>query len=250
MFILMKADSTCMFDGAKVVAVIPARGGSKGVPRKNIRMLAGKPTICYSIQHAKASKYIDRVVVSTEDAEIKKISLECGAEVVDRPPEYATDTAKAMDVYKHALEALGKEGFRPEVVVILQPTSPYRDPQDIDKMVELLGEKGCDSVISVGEVVHHPIWYYKVNGGGFLRPYHAEAALALNRQEADKLVRLNGSITVLKPEMITERGALISEKTMPYMMDEERSVDIDTPFDFWVMEKMIEKKENRPHNLG
>ena len=140
----------------KIIAIIPARGGSKGISRKNIKSLAGKPLIAYSIEAALKSKYINSVVVSTEDEEIAKISEKCGAEVIERPEELAKDEKPTIDVIFQVLEILRMKNHTPDIVVLLQPTSPLRDTEDIDNAIELFLNGGCESVVSVCEVEHPP----------------------------------------------------------------------------------------------
>ena len=143
-----------------VIGVIPARGGSKGVHRKNIKELAGKPLIQYTIDEAKKSDNINRVIVSTEDDEIAQISRDLGAEVIMRPEELASDTAPTLPVIQHVVETLEKEGEKIDAVMLLQPTTPFRTVEDIDGAVELFKEKKPDSLVSVDSVPGHfsPLW--------------------------------------------------------------------------------------------
>ena len=144
-----------------IIAIIPARGGSKSVHRKNIRLLCGKPLIAYTIHTALSSKYIGRVIVSTEDEEIAEIAKGCGAEITIRPSELAQDDTPSLPVFQHVIERLEEvEGFSPEIIVILQPTSPLRTVEDIDGAIQILIETCCDSVVSVCKVEHPIHWMF------------------------------------------------------------------------------------------
>jgi CMP-N,N'-diacetyllegionaminic acid synthase len=223
---------------AKIVAVIPARGGSKGVPGKNIREIAGKPLIAHSIGHAKASKKIGRVIVSSDDDKILKIAEEFGAETLKRPSEFATDVAPSIVVYKHTLQMLEKEGSAPELIVALQPTSPIRDPEDIDRMVEKLIASDADCIMSVCELEHPIEWAYEINREGFLEKVIKN--WVSSRQAAPKRYRPNGSIFVMRAGLLKKGDMIVTEKTIPYIMPKERSIDIDDEFDFKVAELVME----------
>ena len=153
----------------KILAIIPARGGSKGIPRKNIKLLAGKPLIAYTIEAALKSKYLDRVIVSTEDREIAETSRHYGAEVIKRPKILAKDKAKTIDVIFHLLNVLKEKNYIPEIIVLLQPTSPLRIVKDIDKAIELFLKEKCESVVSVCECNPPSYWSFKKEKK-YLRP--------------------------------------------------------------------------------
>jgi CMP-N-acetylneuraminic acid synthetase len=144
-----------------VIAIIPARGGSKGIPRKNIRLLAGKPLIAYTIEAAFTSK-MDKVIVSTEDEEIAEISKKYGAEVIERPKGLAKDETPTIDVIFHVLEILKAKNYNPDIVVLLQPTSPLRNAEDIYNAIKLFLDSDCESVVSVCEVEHPPYWSFEI----------------------------------------------------------------------------------------
>ena len=153
----------------KILALIPARSGSKSVKNKNIRLINGKPMLAYSIEHAKKSKYINRIIVTTDSEEYAAIAREYGAETPFlRPAEFATDTAPDLDVFRHAVTWLNEnEGYEPDIIVQLRPTDPYRDPAEIDKMIEIMLEDDTvDAVRSIkeNEVVPHKMWYLKDDG--------------------------------------------------------------------------------------
>ena len=148
-----------MYKGETILGLIPARGGSKGLPRKNIKLLLGKPLIAWTIEQALASKYLDKVVVSTDDEEIAKISKKYGAEVpFIRPKELATDKTKGIDVVLHTIRWMEENGKSYDFLMLLQSTSPLRTFEDMDKAIELLFLKKAKAIVSVCEVEHHPYW--------------------------------------------------------------------------------------------
>src|SRR3989339_1726633 len=148
-----------MYKKKNIIAIIPARAGSKGLPGKNIRLLLGKPLISWTIEHALSSKYIDKVIVSTDDRKIAEISRKCGAAVpFIRPAKLATDKAKGIDVILHAVRWFEKKRNKFDLIMLLQPTSPLRTAGDIEAAIELLFEKKAGAVVSVCETEHHPLW--------------------------------------------------------------------------------------------
>ena len=224
----------------KIVAIIPARGGSKGIPKKNIKHLRGKPLISYTIKHANKSKYINKIIVSTEESEIAKISKECGAEIIKRPEELARDESPTMDVIFHVLEVLRSENYIPDIVILLQPTSPLRTAEDIDKAVELFLNSGCESVVSVCEVEHPPYWSFKI-GRGYLKPLFGKKKLGLRRQDFNNIYRVNGAIYISTPQTLYQYKSFHCDRTIPHIMSIERSIDIDTAIDFMLSELVMQK---------
>jgi CMP-N,N'-diacetyllegionaminic acid synthase len=227
-----------------ITAIIPARGGSKGIPRKNIQKLGGKPLISYTIEEALKSKYLDHVFVSTEDPEIAKVSKECGVQVIDRPTALAKDTSKTVDAILHAVEYLEGEGIRPRIIVLLQPTSPLRNAEDIDAAVKLFLGNECDSVIGVCEPDHSPFWCFTLSGK-YLQPLFDKKFDNTRRQDLPRVVIPNGAIYVSSPEFIQKYGGFYGDQTIPYCMPPERSIDIDTPLDFAIVEALMNKGVNR-----
>jgi CMP-N,N'-diacetyllegionaminic acid synthase len=230
----------------KIMALIPARGGSKGLPGKNIKEICGLPLIAHSINAAKGSKYINKIVISTDSEEIANVGLDHGAEVpFMRPSELASDTALAPDAYIYTLKKL-KDDFNyvPDLLIVLLPTSPLRDSKDIDLCIEKYFSENADSVISVVEY-EHPIERARVlNEKGLMRNYLDSEVVLKNRQEYKKVFAPNGSIYVLNPNLLIEKKTYYFSKTFPYIMDREKSVDIDTLFDFQIAE-FIMKKNNQ-----
>lgn len=159
----------------EVLAIIPARGGSKGLPRKNIRPLNGKPLIAYTIEESKKSEYINRIVVSTEDKEIAEVSNKYGAKIIKRPLELAKDNTPTIDVVLHTLDDL--KNNEPDIIVLLQPTSPLRTSQDIDNAIKSFIEQDCDSVVSVCEIEHSPYWSFEIENNNYLKPIFEEKYL-------------------------------------------------------------------------
>lgn len=223
---------------AKIIAIIPARGGSKGIPQKNIRLLAGKPLIAYTVDYALKSKYIDTVVVSTEDQEIAAISYKYGAEIIKRPAILAQDDSPTIDAVLHVLEALKIQNEEQNVVVLLQPTSPLRNSEDIDSAIDLFLKNECDSIISVCESEHPPYWAYKIDDH-YLKPIMGNDFLKKRRQELPKSYMPNGAIYISTVGVLNKYKSFNSSRRLPYLMPAIRSVDIDNELDFIVAESII-----------
>ena len=227
-----------------IVGIIPARGGSKRVPRKNIRPLCGRPLVTYSIEQARRSKCISRVIVSTEDKEIARIARKWKAEVIIRPQELARDDTPMIEVIIHVLDSLKKEKYSPDVVVLLQPTSPLRTSQDIDGAIKaFLNCPECLSVVSVTEFDHPPLWAMKVEGK-FLKPMFGERYLRMRCQELPPAYRPNGAIFVASPQTLLKYKSFYTPRTLAYFMPPERSIDIDTEFDLLLAEFIISESKN------
>lgn len=224
----------------KGCAIIPARGGSKGIPKKNIKPLRDKALISYSIEHAKKSKYINRIVVSTEDDEIAEISKEYGAEIIERPKELAKDESPTIDAIFHALEVLKADNYNPDIIILLQPTSPLRNAEDIDNAMELFLNSGCESVVSVCEVEHSPYWSFKIEDN-HLKPIFRKKYLEMRRQDLPKAYVPNGAIFISTPENLRKYKSFHCSKIIPYVMPPERSVDIDKEIDFMLAELLMRR---------
>ena len=231
-----------MYKGKNILGLIPARGGSKGLPRKNIKPLLGKPLIAWTIEQALASKYLDRVVVSTDDKEIAEISKKYGAEVpFMRPKELAKDNAKGIDVVLHAIDWLKENDNRKQydLIILLQPTSPLRTTEDIDKAIELLFLKEAKAIVSVCEVDHHPLWANTLPEDGSMKDFIRREVMNKNRQELPIFYRLNGAIYLAYCDYIKKQKSFFGEKTFAYIMPRERSVDIDDEIDLKLAEILI-----------
>lgn len=232
---------------SKYLALIPARGGSKGVSKKNIVPLAGKPLITYTIEAALQSQYRLRVVVSTDDEEIAKIAQSAGAEIPFlRPAALARDETPTFPVVQHALQWLEQhECYQPELVVLLQPTSPLRRAKHIDQALELLLSSKADSVVSLCEAEHSPYWMKKVDAEGRVRPFIKIEEEYTRRQDLPKVYRLNGAIVVTRSEIIMKENRMLGDDTRAYIMKQEDSIDIDTELDFKLAELIIRERGGR-----
>ena len=233
-----------MYKGKNILGLIPARGGSKGLPRKNIKLLLGKPLIAWTIEQALASRYLDRVVVSTDDKEIAEISKKYGAEVpFIRPKELARDESKGIDVLLHAINWIEKNDKSYDLLMLLQPTSPLRNAEDIDKSIELLFYKNADSIVSVCEVEHHPYWNVTINSDDCIEATLGDKEiLNKNRQGLPDFYRINGVIYVAYIKFIFNNKGFFSNKTYVYIMPNERSIDVNTYLDFKIAEILVKEK--------
>lgn len=232
-----------MYKNKRILALIPARGGSKGLTRKNLRVLMGKPLVAWTIGAAKNSKYIDRVIVSTDDKEIARISRWYKVEVPFlRPKALATDKASMMAVITHALKAMNKNGDYYDLIVLLQPTSPLRKPEDIDQAIRVLFSKRAKSVVSVCEEIRHPYAAIRLTRAGRLGSSLNAAAVNKNRQELPVFYRINGAIYLAYREDIEKGDTFFGKKTYAYIMPAARSVDIDNMFDFEFARFLLNKK--------
>lgn len=224
-----------------MIAIIPARGGSKGLPGKNVRPLNGKPLIAYAIEEAIKAKHIDRVIISTDDEEIARVAVEYGAELpFMRPAELASDTSMAIDNYIYTIGRLEEEVGNPvDAFVVLQPTSPLRIAEDIDGAIELFEQKGADSVISYCQEAHPVTWHkYLDDEGRFVDIF---AANIKNRQDNRVSYYPNGAVYVFRTTMIRERK-YYTDKSYAYVMPRTRSVDIDFIEDFEYAEFLLKRR--------
>jgi CMP-N,N'-diacetyllegionaminic acid synthase len=227
----------------KTLAIIPARGGSKGLPGKNIRQLAGQPMIAWTLDAAKKSKYIDRVVVSTDCVEIASTVQEIGAEIpVLRPSSLATDNAKGIDAIIHMLDWLQvNEDYSPDYVMVLQPTSPLRATQDIDAAINCLLKKKGKGVVSVCETEHHPWWSNQLPENACMKDFLRPEVQNSNRQELPAFYQLNGAVYLASQAYLRLMNGFMGEDTYALVMPRERSIDIDTLLDFQFAEILLEQ---------
>ncbi len=229
-----------MFKNNTILALIPARGGSKGLPGKNILPLDGKPLIAWSIEQALQSNMCDKIVVSTDDEEIAKTARQYGAEVPFlRLRELAADHAKGIDVVLHAMDWHTKQGELFDLLLLLQPTSPLRDAVDIRKAAELFTQKNAEAVVSVCESEHSPLWMNTIGPDLCMKDFLAAAAQNKNRQELNKYYRLNGAIYMGRWDFLEQNQSFFSENTFAYIMPPERSIDIDRELDFRFAEFLL-----------
>lgn len=227
-----------------MIALIPARGGSKGLPNKNIKELNGKPLIQYTIDAALKAPSIKRVLVSTDSKEIADIAKKLGAETPFlRPSELATDNAKAIDVYNHAITYLENENTEElEEIVILLPTCPLRDYDDIENAIKLYKDRRADSVVSFTKE-SHPVywhaWYHDDLKVDFIFDHRNQ-----NRQDLKKSIYPNGAIFIIKSELI-KAGTYYNSSSLTYIMTKEKSVDIDTLYDFKLAEFLMNQGNSK-----
>ncbi len=227
----------------KTLAVITARGGSKGIPRKNLRLLGDKPLIAHTIASGLAAKRISRLVVSTDDDEIAEVSRFHGADVpFRRPAALATDTANQISVVLHALNTVEEmEAARYESVVVLQPTAPLRTSTDIDSAVEKLDLENADSVVSFYRVEHgHPNYMYTIVEG---RPVPLFQTVASRRQEFPDVYVRNGAIYATRRRTLVEDKSFYGREMKPYIMPYERSVNVDTELDLALAEFFLARRK-------
>jgi CMP-N,N'-diacetyllegionaminic acid synthase len=233
-----------MIDNKRILAIIPARGGSKRLPRKNILDLAGKPLIAWSIEAALGSKYIDRVIVSTDDDEIAEISRKYGADVpFIRPKELASDTASTIDVVRHALNFLKENGDNFKYVLLLQPTSPLRTVEHINRAVQLLIGKKADGIVSLVKTDHPMEWANTLPSDGSIDGFFSDEIKSLRSQDFPIRYLLNGAIYISRVEKILEDDFIVPRSNCyGYIMDKFVSVDIDTYYDLKLSEFLIREK--------
>lgn len=222
-----------MYKNKKILALIPARGGSKGLPGKNIKPLMGEPLIVWTIRQAKNSRYIDNIIVSTDDEEIAEISKKYKAQVPFlRPKELATDDAKSIDAVLHTIGWMKKNNKSFDLIVLLQCTSPFRISEDIDRAIELLFFKKAQAIVSVCKTKHHPYCANKLRENGCMKDFLKPEVINKNRQELPNFYRINGAIYLAYCDYIQKQKSFFSDNTFAYVMPQERSLDIDDEIDF------------------
>jgi CMP-N-acetylneuraminic acid synthetase len=215
----------------RVLSIIPARGGSKGLSRKNIVNLAGKPLIVWTIEASLGSKYITKTVVSSDDKEILDISVEYGAEIIRRPDYLAGDTTTSESVVSHAIDYLQSTGEEFDIVVLLQPTSPLRNAKDIDNSFEKLFRENVTALISVCETDNKILKAFKENEKGFMEGLSNNKYPFMRRQDLPKTYMSNGAIYIVKVSDFLKNNSFYTAKTISYVMSGARSLDIDTKED-------------------
>lgn len=231
-----------MYKGNRIICVIPARSGSKGLRGKNVKKILGKPLIMYSIEQARKSRYIDRIVVSTDSREIAQIAKRGGAEApFIRPKKLAADKSSIFDVLLHAIDWIKeKERCDFDILVLLHANAPLRKVRDIDNCIELLFKENADNVFSVCEAHRNPYFnMVEVNNDG--RPRLIKKGKFVNRQDAPKVYDLNSSIYVWRKDLLKEKKSILLKKSRIYIMPKERSVDIDDYFDFRVARMLMQR---------
>lgn len=226
-----------MLNDKSILAIIPARGDSKGVPRKNIRNLAGKPLIAWTIEEAKKSKYVDRLILSSEDAEIISVANAWGCKApFVRPAELSQDDTPGVKPVIHAISILPEKY---DYVLLLQPTSPFRSAADIDGCIEHCIQMDAKACVSVTEPEKSPYWMYLIDDKERLFPLIATLENFDRRQDLPKVYALNGALYMANCAWLLNTGKFISAETIAYKMPTERSVDIDSEVDFKFAELFI-----------
>lgn len=231
-----------MINNKSVLALIPARGGSKRLPRKNIRLLANRPLIAYTIEAGQQSHYIDDLIVSTDDREIADIAISYGAQVpFIRPSALAQDKSSNFEVIQHALLNYSKIAKRAyDYIVYLQPSSPLRDYSDIDNAILLMQKKNADAVISVSETDHSPLWCNTLPPDLSMVSFLSEDAKLKRSQDLATYYRLNGAIYICKTaKILEEKTFFLKSNVFAYIMKPEKSIDIDTMLDFMLCETLL-----------
>ena len=230
-----------MIGDMRVIAVIPARGGSKSVPKKNIKLLGGKPLLAWSIEVAKQVEEIDRIIVSTDDEEIGAVSRQYGAEVYKRPGHLATDEALVIDTIRDLIARLAAEGEKAKIMSLLEPTCPFRSARDLEECLGLLG-KGYDSVATFKEAELNPHRAWKINDD-VPDVFIPGAVPWLPRQKLPKAYQLNGAVYAFRTDKLPEdSNALLFGRKGAVVMPPDRSVDIDGILDFMVAEAILKEK--------
>lgn len=229
-----------------IIGLIPARGGSKEIPGKNIKNLAGKPLIAWTIEAALNNKICSRLIVSTDDQDIKKIAQNWGADVpFIRPKTLASDTATAISVVYHAIEYLQNDGIKEsDYILLLQPTSPLRTGEDIKNAIDLGKSKQAVAVISVTVPPYHPCKTHMITHQGILQRFFVNNSDNERRQDLPPAYAENGAIYFNKISSLLEEKTFLPEnKTHAYIMPPERSIDIDTLWDFWLVEQILNNQK-------
>lgn len=229
----------------EILGLIPARGGSKSIPNKNITLLAGRPMLAYTCEAALASQYLKRIILSTDDPTIAEVGRKCGVEVPFlRPSKLAQDETPMLDVVRHVLNWLQeKEGYKPDIIVLLQPTSPLRKAEHIDAAVNILIKSGAESVVSVIEVPHqfNPVSVMRLENGKLVS--FLPSPSILRRQDKPQIYARNGPVVlVTRREIILGKNSLYGDDCRPYIMNERDSIDVDTPLDLEIAAFHIEQR--------
>jgi CMP-N-acetylneuraminic acid synthetase len=228
-----------MIKGLKVLAIIPARGGSKGIPRKNLKSVGGKSLLAWTSDEAKHSKYIDRLVLSSEDPEIINESKKIGLDVpFVRPTDLAMDTTPGVDPVIHAIQML--PGY--DIIILLQLTSPLRTVEDIDGALELMVEKNAPALVSVTEANKSPYWMVSITDDGLMKPVINTDLPITRRQDLPKAYSLNGAIFISKPDFLIEKKTYLTPETQVFVMPQNRSIDLDTELDFKILDILLREK--------
>ncbi|MCF7917306.1 MAG: acylneuraminate cytidylyltransferase family protein [Candidatus Omnitrophica bacterium] len=237
-----------MSKNKKILALITARGESKSIPHKNIKPLGGKPLIAWTIEAAKRSKFLERIVVSTDDSEIAEVARKYNIEVPFlRPKHLARDNSSHVSVVLHALKWLYEnESYQPDFIMVLQPTSPLRNAEDVDSAIRIIDTHNANSVVSVCLTHYHPYLINKIDKNGKLVKFIDNApglgSELIRRQSMPAAYFINGAIFLTRCSILLKQNILVSDSTYPYIMPEERSLQIDEPFDYYLVDLIMNDK--------
>jgi len=237
-----------VYNGKLILGLIPARGGSKGLPRKNIRPLYGKPLIAWTIEQARASRYLDAVVVTTDDAEIADIARRFGADVpFMRPAALASDTATSMDVMRHALDHFAAKDVRYDYLVLLEPTSPLRETSDIDTCITILiGREDAEAIVSIAKLESaHPDFNVVLDSkSSFIRNLFGNADFAsIRRQDLRDVFFFDGTLYCSRVDALLAKGTFYHDATLGYPVPKWKSIEIDDLSDFLCAETLVKARQ-------
>ena len=235
-----------------ILFLVPARSGSKGVLKKNIALVGGRPMIEWTISAAQSSKYLSRLIVSTDSSEIADLSRLLGGEVPFlRPCSLSTDYASSLDVAAHALGWLEREErYLPDYVLLLQPTSPLRISNDIDGAITVALEKDASALVSVSPVSCHPFWMREIGESGELKDFIKQEGASSQRQGLPKVFGLNGAIYLIKRRVLLEQRSWYPENTLAFVMPPERAIDVDTQWDMHLADLILRERNAALKNTG
>jgi CMP-N-acetylneuraminic acid synthetase len=243
---LAKKTEIAMYKNKKILAIIPARGGSKGLPQKNIKMLRGKPLIGWTIEQAKNCPYIDEIFVSTDSMEIAGVCRNFGIDIPFlRPAELASDTASSMDVIEHVINSLEKEEKYFDYIMLLEPTSPLRKKDDLKNILEeVIDNTEADGLVTLGEVhMEHPMIVKRLNKYGRLIPYINEVKKITRRQDADKAYFPYGVAYVVKAGVFKKEKTFYTANIISYLIERWQNYEVDDIYDFLCIEAILNEKE-------
>lgn len=227
-----------MYKNKTYLAIIPARGGSKRVPRKNILQIAGEPLIGWSIKSGLNSKYIDKVIVTSDDEEILTVSKQYGVDTIKRPIELSNDSATTFSALKHTIDNVNSYDY----IILLQPTSPLRTSEHIDEAITKIELHSADAIISVSEMEHSPLWGNTLPDNMSMNNFLSEEVKNLRSQDLKKYYRLNGAIFICKTNrLLKEESFFIKDNIFAYIMDRKSAIDIDEFIDFEIAELYLNK---------
>ncbi|MDD5627229.1 MAG: acylneuraminate cytidylyltransferase family protein [Patescibacteria group bacterium] len=246
-----------MYKKENILAIIPARGGSKSVPKKNIHSLLGKPLLYYAIKEAKRSKYIDRLICSTDSKEIAAVAKKYGCAVPFlRPSRFSRDTSQDIEWYRHALVWLkNKENYAPDLVVNLRPTAPLRTAEQIDQAIKIVIDYNADGLKTVAQSDKHPHKMWRIKKGVFLEPYlktsfRLKYGPDVPRQKLEPIYWQNAVIDITRPKFILQENRVFGNKLVTMAMSLEDSVDLDSILDFKIATQIMRERQNRMRQAG